>query len=478
MARETGPFSLVELKQMARDGRLKPDDSVREAAEGSPYMVARAAGLFDNAPAVPPPRARNASAETGWFRLQEGQESGPVPFRSMQEAASRGELQPDDLIWHGASGQMMPAAMVPSLRFGAQAAPPSAEESLPPLLKRGLLWAGGIVLLGSIAFVAVGQLRSAAQSRTLAAARSCGDGAAELLELGNHGAAAAECRRGLKLLADRPASDRAGGMVRADLESILGRAERAIEQERARRRFDELRARFESRIEQMVASVAEARQPRPLPLEGLAATDIRAVEQQHAIDVWLNLPAIIAGGVNDLELFQTELEEIGKTAGLSDVVAPEVARTGEQLSRLRADFDQIICERERIDARAGGDDSAVRAARGGFEAFAVQLRDRVTERRLAVRALIDDYRSQIESPAGAEAAALEASIQIDWRPQGAGYGVRDFVALRFERTRWRIAEATSYKLAGGRTMDRLPGAAAMEFYDGVLRELQPVEEAR
>lgn len=104
--------------------------------------------------------------ETGWLYVHQGQQSGPVPTRTIQQLLSQGKLLPQDRVWSEGMSAWQPVASLPqfqtkSTHSASSAAPPRppanagqaklAEEEGKLIKVRNLLIGGG----GAIGFLMV-----------------------------------------------------------------------------------------------------------------------------------------------------------------------------------------------------------------------------------------------------------------------------------------------------------------------------------
>lgn len=84
-------------------------------------------------------------AQDNWYYLRGGQQVGPVPFASLQQAVAGGQVGPQDMVWQEGMGDWQPASNIPGLVGGGggnagaspvgapYGAPPGAPYGAPPL---------------------------------------------------------------------------------------------------------------------------------------------------------------------------------------------------------------------------------------------------------------------------------------------------------------------------------------------------------
>jgi hypothetical protein len=139
-----GPFSSERLKELVGQGKLQSDDDVRKGRDGKVMPAGSVKGLFENnSPksesviSLDPvtdskPRDQNAiSASNGWYCVSGSQRLGPVALSHLKALASKGELKPDELVWHETLPDWQQARQVGNLFSPDQI---SQRSTLPPPL--------------------------------------------------------------------------------------------------------------------------------------------------------------------------------------------------------------------------------------------------------------------------------------------------------------------------------------------------------
>lgn len=125
---QLGPVSTAELKKLADDGRIAPDDLVwcdqmdgwapartrkdlfaprRARRVGKPSKTAE---NRRDQPAEPPPDVQKPSGDAEWYYSNDEQQLGPVSAEELKALAARGVLDPDDLVWCDQMDDWAPAS--------------------------------------------------------------------------------------------------------------------------------------------------------------------------------------------------------------------------------------------------------------------------------------------------------------------------------------------------------------------------------
>ncbi len=144
MGSELGPYTAVQLVDLARKHRLTPEDLVKKGTAGEWVPAYRVKGLFQaashpapaahaeeahtNGPSAPHAEKKRPDAERDspaaddslhWFCICGGRKHGPVPFTELQSMASQGILQRTDRVWKASAPKWCEAHQVPGLQFTA-----------------------------------------------------------------------------------------------------------------------------------------------------------------------------------------------------------------------------------------------------------------------------------------------------------------------------------------------------------------------
>ena len=140
MGSEMGPYSAAQLREMARQHQLTPEDLVRKGADGDWVAGYRVNGLFDEeaptaAPGPKPPadslkpkdsppankaatgKLKVAAPGFKWFYLSDGKKVGPLRFQQLQNHAQSGQLKASDRVWSTDNPKWSEAGAVDGLTF-------------------------------------------------------------------------------------------------------------------------------------------------------------------------------------------------------------------------------------------------------------------------------------------------------------------------------------------------------------------------
>ena len=197
--RVLGPFTTPQLETMRARGQFTQFYEISEdrlnwesaatlthlfppSGAGPGARTASQAISIDDAPASAP-----SSQSDGWFFAVGDHREGPIPFDELQRKASRGEIQPETLVWSAGMADWAPARTVGGLNFpGASPGPvaPSAPGPLAPHPTRtsgmaiasmvlGILWLYWIgsllaVIFGRIALTEIDRSRGTVGGRGMA----------------------------------------------------------------------------------------------------------------------------------------------------------------------------------------------------------------------------------------------------------------------------------------------------------------------
>ncbi len=94
-------------------------------------------------------------ADDGWHYAKDGHRAGPVPRAELDVLAARGEIRPDDLVWHPDFGaEWKPAREVEGLPVAAAAGEPAPSEARRVERAFGPLAAG--IILDLVDLITVG----------------------------------------------------------------------------------------------------------------------------------------------------------------------------------------------------------------------------------------------------------------------------------------------------------------------------------
>lgn len=142
MGSELGPYSSMQLIDMARTHRITPEDLIRKGKIGEWVPAYRVRGLFEAASqpaptgdgvqveaiaataklkenrhnAVEPSEAEIRRGE--WYCISNGKKHGPMSFETLQQQATEGQLCPSDRVWSVSSPKWAEARNIPGLVFG------------------------------------------------------------------------------------------------------------------------------------------------------------------------------------------------------------------------------------------------------------------------------------------------------------------------------------------------------------------------
>jgi hypothetical protein len=141
MGSELGPFSSVQLVDMARCHRVSPEDLVKRGKAGEWVPAYRVKGLFEAA-SKPTPVKKEPMTSSGattaeamvrpyeealrrrvdppvtreeWFCISSGKKLGPMSFENLQEKATNGELKATDRVWSSSAPKWSEAGHIHGL---------------------------------------------------------------------------------------------------------------------------------------------------------------------------------------------------------------------------------------------------------------------------------------------------------------------------------------------------------------------------
>jgi hypothetical protein len=128
-----GPYTLVQMKQLAASGKLLPIDMVLEEGQGQWVPASQVEAIFPRTGIKPaPPLPAPVAAEPAeWHFTQSGQQAGPVTWTRLRELAASGTLRPTDQVWKSGMPNWVPAHSVTGLLPDHSVTPPT--QSSPPL---------------------------------------------------------------------------------------------------------------------------------------------------------------------------------------------------------------------------------------------------------------------------------------------------------------------------------------------------------
>jgi hypothetical protein len=97
--KQAGPFESAQLKQLAAEGKIRPEDQIRRDDQDKWHNAEKVKGLFE--PVAKPPDTVNKEplpATAEWLRHVNGQETGPMSFLDVCEKFRSGEIGATDFI--------------------------------------------------------------------------------------------------------------------------------------------------------------------------------------------------------------------------------------------------------------------------------------------------------------------------------------------------------------------------------------------
>jgi len=107
--KQFGPCTSKQLRALARQGTLRPQDHVMREGDTKWTQAAKVRGLFTA------PREKAVLSGPVFFYLHQGKQCGPVSLKQLQASAAAGKLQPEDLIWQEGTPAWAPARTVAGL---------------------------------------------------------------------------------------------------------------------------------------------------------------------------------------------------------------------------------------------------------------------------------------------------------------------------------------------------------------------------
>jgi hypothetical protein len=128
-----GPYTLVQMKQLATSGKLLPIDMVLEEGKSQWVPASQVEAIFPptGITAAPPPLPGPVAAEPAeWHFTQSGQQSGPVTWTRLRELAASGTLRSTDQVWKAGLPNWVPVHTVTGLLPERLVTPPG--RSSPP----------------------------------------------------------------------------------------------------------------------------------------------------------------------------------------------------------------------------------------------------------------------------------------------------------------------------------------------------------
>jgi|GEM_PF-5377879 len=146
--KQSGPFESAQLKQLAADGKIKPNDQIRRDDQESWHKAESVKGLFlapKQTKDVPSEAMRQADASQAsnaetksddptssgrWFISRNGKEAGPFEMQQLVAFAASGRIKVDDLVRKDGESLTKKASELKEL-FQATSVEPAVRDESP-----------------------------------------------------------------------------------------------------------------------------------------------------------------------------------------------------------------------------------------------------------------------------------------------------------------------------------------------------------
>jgi hypothetical protein len=125
---EHGPLTSDRLKQLAQQGKVTPDTSVKKGQAGTWHRANDVHGLFaapgsQSTPATATPQG--SPVETQWYLFTGEKQFGPVPLATLRQWATDGRVTATMHVRQAEGGNWMPAGQLPGVFPASEASQPS-----------------------------------------------------------------------------------------------------------------------------------------------------------------------------------------------------------------------------------------------------------------------------------------------------------------------------------------------------------------
>ncbi len=96
--KQAGPFVSAQLKQLAAEGKIRPEDHIRRDDQDKWHNAGKVKGLFEPVASSDTVTKEPLPATAEWLRHVNGQETGPMSFLEVCEKFRSGEIGATDFI--------------------------------------------------------------------------------------------------------------------------------------------------------------------------------------------------------------------------------------------------------------------------------------------------------------------------------------------------------------------------------------------